>query len=523
VKKCATAFGVLAISTLGTFAAAAPAAGKLEPDDLPPPQPEAVNNPPAVDTPAVPGFELPAMPPGLHSPRELRVRGKALLGTDIKVAGYVTWAFDCPAQLAAANPAVTRAQVLAAIDNDPAVCPLGRFNLGDAKTTSQDASLSVFDLPRPPSKKDREQLAKDKNPLPVLPKVAVGDYVVVTGSLTTKSSRGDVDPNGLLIFRSLERTAPPSAPPAAQAVAPEPEIAVVTKAPLRPKISDVVRNKSADHQNACVKGVNQRLYDAAIAECQLATKVWAGNHVAWYSLASAHMAKSEWPEAVTAIERAVTLRPDQGMYQLYHGISLYEAAHRAQGRAANESKPGEATAPFNLDTASDALRRAIKLAPDLWRGHYYLSKIYRERGDSKLAAEQLTATIKANPAYRYGYIALIELYRAWDYLDQSVAVTQLGIANVPAPETAELWFELGMIYVSRRAPDQAIDAFGKAIAGKPDDFTSKFQRGQLYFRKGDYANAKRDLDEVMKSTDPGIASVKPVAQQMLTQIASKPH
>jgi tetratricopeptide (TPR) repeat protein len=265
------------------------------------------------------------------------------------------------------------------------------------------------------------------------------------------------------------------------------------------------------------------MYDAAIAECQLATKVWDGNHVAWYTLASAHMAKSEWPEAVAATERAVSFRPDQGMYQLYHGISLYEAAHRAQDQAAKDPKASAATAPINLDSASEALRRAIKLAPDLWRGHYYLSKIYRERGDAKLAAEQLTATIKTNPGYRYGYIALIELYRSWDYLDQAAAVTQLGIANVPAAETSDLWYELGKIRVSRRAPDQAIDAFGKAIALKPDDASLKFWRGQQYFRKGDLANAKRDLDEVMKSTDPSAASVKPEAQQMLTQIASKPH
>jgi tetratricopeptide (TPR) repeat protein len=522
VKKCATAFGVLALSTLGT---AALAADKLEPDDLPPPQPEVVSNPPAVDTPAVPGFELPAMPPGLHGPRELRVRGKSLLGTDIKIAGYVTWVSDCPAQLATANPTATRAQILAAIDNDPTVCPPPKFYLGDAKTTPQDASLWVVDLPRPPSKKEREQLAKDKKPLPVLPKVAVGDFVVAAGSWATKSSRGELNTNGLLLFRSVERAAPPAAaaPATAAPAAPaEPEV-VVAKPPIRPKVTQVVRNKSAGHLNACIKGIAQRMYDPAITECEAATKAWDGNHLAWYTLASAHMAKSEWPEAVAAVEHAVTQRPDQGMYQLYHGISLYEAAHRSPDQAGKDPKAGTAAAPNNLDGARDALRRAIKLAPDLWRAHYYLGRIYRERDDARGAAEQFTATIKTHPTYRFAYIALIELYRRWDYLDQALALGQLGTTNVPAPEAWELWFELGMIYDAKRAPDQAIDAFGKAIAGKPDDFTSKFQRGQLYFRKGDYANARRDLDEVMKSTDPGIASVKPVAQQMLTQMASKPH
>ena len=120
-------------------------------------------------------------------------------------------------------------------------------------------------------------------------------------------------------------------------------------------------------------------------------------------------------------------------------------------------------------------------------------------------------------------ISLVELYRRWSYNDQAAAVAQQGTLHVAPAESGELWFELGMAHDAKRDDDKAIEAFTRAIAGKPDDLGSKFQRGQVYFRKGDFVNAKRDLDEVARSSDPAVASTKPLAVQMLGQIARKPR
>jgi len=94
---------------------------------------------------------------------------------------------------------------------------------------------------------------------------------------------------------------------------------------------------------------------------------------------------------------------------------------------------------------------------------------------------------------------------------------------VPSAETPELWFEAGMAYESKHADDQAIAAFTQAIAGKPDDAGSKFQRGQIYFHKHDYEKAKRDLEDVTKSTDPRLGSARQVATQLLGQLVTKKH
>jgi tetratricopeptide (TPR) repeat protein len=509
---------------LGSITAAA---GGKAGDDLPGPQPEVANHEPRIAPPAVPAFELPAVEPGFHGPRELRVHGRALLGAEIKVIGYVTWIYDCAAALAAGNPRATRAQILASIDKDPALCDQPRFTLGDRKDTARDASISVVDVPRAPTTAERRRPATGA---PAAPKLAVGDHVTVTGTWATQSPHNERNTGGLLVYKAVDHAAPAAPPAPGPASTPgDAEIAVVTRPPPRKAVDDATRNASVDQLNACNKAIAARQYDAGIAACEAAAKKWGGNHLAWYAAASAHMAKSEWPQAVAAVERAVALRPDQGMYQLYHGISLYEAeVQRARDDQAQREhkKPEEVTldpSALKLDAARDALRRAARLAPDLWRAHYYLGRVYRDLDDSRRAAEQFALTIATHPTYRFGYIALIELYRRWDYLDQALEVAMLGTANVPAAEAGELWYEAGMVHDARHADDQAIAAFTRAITGTSADARSKFQRGQVYFHKGDFANAKRDLEDVTSSTDPEIAAVKPIATQLLGQIARKQH
>jgi tetratricopeptide (TPR) repeat protein len=502
----------------------------VEPDDLPAPQPEIARDEPKVVLPAVPAFELPVIEPGVHRPRELRLRGAGVLGTEIAVKGYVTSVYDCAAELALRNPELSRAVLLDAVDRDPRQCDRPKFYLGETGGAPIEASISVVDVPRRPAKPERDALSRaELASWPAVPNIAVGNHVVVTGTWATRSPHGEYNSEGLLVYKAVARaadTATTARPPAAAASAPV-EVAIVPRPPLRPLVANPVFNASVDHLNACNKRIVAGRYDDGIAECEAAARAWPGNHLAWYEAAGAYIAERAWREARDAAARAVAMRPDRAMYQLYYGLALYEAEQQRvrEAQAQREHRRPDEVAidpsALDLDAARDALVRATRIGPELWRAHYYLGRVYRDRDDARHAAEQFTQAIAAHPSYRAAYIALIELYRRWDYVDQALAVAMVGVAHVSPADARQLWYEAGMALHAKRIDDQALAAFDKALAGDPGDVLSRFVRGQLYLRKGRLADARRELEQVVRSSDPQVADAKPIAVQLLQQIARK--
>jgi tetratricopeptide (TPR) repeat protein len=401
--------------------------------------------------------------------------------------------------------------VLEAIRQDSSLCERLWFYLGDAADASRDASIWVVDVPRRKAEQTRNGIALEEFARWLAqPRIAVGDYVVVTGRWATSSSH-DKATHGLLVYQSLEhakpptaaptavRTAAPTARPVARVESPArmPEAAVATRPPQRRWIPVEVFNASVDHLNACTREVAAGHHDAAIAQCKAAIARWDGNHLAWYTLASAHIAKAEWAQARSAVERAVRLRPDRAMYQQYYGMALYEAEH-------------------SLDAARDALVRATRLDPRLWRAHYYLGCVHRDLDDARRSAEAFTRAIAAHPREGASYVALSELYRSWDYFDQALEVAQLGITLLPSD--ADLWYEVGMAYAAQHLDDPAIVVFDKAIAERPGDARSRFHRGQIYLRQDNRPAARRDLEAVVASDDPQAAEVKAIAAELLSRM-----
>lgn len=504
-----------------------------EPDDLagPPPEIFAAAATTRLELPALPSFELPASEPGFVGPRELRLRGRRYLGTQVQVKGYVTWIYDCVAALSAKTPRAKRAVIQRSIDDDPTQCERPKLTLGDAKATPRRESISVVEVPRPPTKLERRRLPPaELAAWPAVPKIAVGDYVVVTGQWTTKAPRGDADPAGLLVYRGLTAATAPAAEPlpttaaAAHAAEEDAPPFVITEAPPRKVVPIKVRAESITQLGDCNRASASRDFDSAIRSCRAATATWEGNHLAWYTLASAHMAKGQWPEARATVTRAVTLRPDLAMYQLYHGVAIYEEEQQARkaglGTSSNEAAGVSAVdaSTAALVAARDAFRRAIRINPALWRAHFYLARTYQDLDDSRRAAEQLVATIKAYPSYRFAYVTLIELLRRWGHLDAALAYAQLGTRQVSGDEAAELWLLVGTLSEERGADAQALEAFSKALALRPGDGRAHLQRGQALFRTGDVGAAKLDLQAALQSDEPHMVTLRPFISELLAKI-----
>ncbi|HEX2687617.1 MAG TPA: hypothetical protein VHN14_13415 [Kofleriaceae bacterium] len=203
----------LCTAVLGTLALL----GGCEKDKLKGPEAEVRKSSVKLNLPAVPAFDLPPSPAdGSHSVKELRVKGKKLLESEITVKGIITWAYDCPT--AVRQPGMSDKDVQKMIEEDPTKCERPKFYVGDAPDTPAEKSLWVVDVPRPYNKLELERLPKDelRNPPPdkcdpkgdpkksACPPYKVGDQVEVTGTWKLASPHSERNSEGLLVYRRMK-------------------------------------------------------------------------------------------------------------------------------------------------------------------------------------------------------------------------------------------------------------------------------------------------------------------------------
>ena len=276
------------------------------------------------------------------------------------------------------------------------------------------------------------------------------------------------------------------------------------------------------------KASGAKQFEVAVQEYQKAVDKYVENHLAWYGMGGAEAQRGEWEKSVDAFARAVQIAPEQSMYNMWYGVALYHKAVKqaTDDQARKENKKPEEIKPdlsvVNFDKSQQHLAEAVKLNGDLWRAHYYLGRIYREQDKAKEAATEFSKALQSDPRQAGPYVALAELYRKWDYTDEAIKVTSQGAQNVPgANEVSDIWYVLGMGYYDKSNWDKAIDAFDHAIESKRDNHKAKFQRGQAYFKKGDFTHAKRDLEDFSKSGGASLEFAKQQAQKMLMDIAAK--
>lgn len=447
--------------------------------------------------PAVPGFTIPTWPGDLHGPLELVVAGNRLRGQRLRVGGYITWIYDCAAALG--EPGQPRAQIQRRIDADPALCERPKFYLGDTRDAPPERSVSVVDVPRPPSRRARARLpAAELARWPAVPRLTVGAYVEVTGTFAFRSPHGEVSSDGLIVYEAIDTT---RTPPGAATPVPAPRATlpvVPRRPPPRCPMVPATAGESIRHASAGHRAYMARQYDAAIAEYEAAVRAWRGNDAAWYGLAGARSWRGAYRAAAEAAGRSVALVPDQAMYwllygQLLHDATLAEARDReanAQHRRADRVAIDRSALDFT--PALEALLAAARLEDQLWRAHYYIGQILRDRGDSKAAAEQLTSAIALHAWEPGPYVALAELYRRWRYRDEALAIAELATATLPG--SADAWYELGAARDDRDERDDAIAAFTRALELEPGLTAVRFQRGRAYLRVKDFAHARRDLE-----------------------------
>lgn len=203
-----------------------------------------------LNLPQVPAFDLPPAPSdGSHTVKEMRVKGKKLLESDITVKGIITWAYDC--STAIRQPGMADAELHKAIEEDPSKCERPKFYVGDSADTPPEKSLWVVEVPRPYYKIELQRLPRDelRTPPPdrcnpkadrkksTCPPYQVGDAVEVTGTWKLTSPHTERNSDGLLVYKRMKNVTQGWESPA---VEPRPDAQGAPSGPARPSPQDLV-------------------------------------------------------------------------------------------------------------------------------------------------------------------------------------------------------------------------------------------------------------------------------------------
>ncbi len=228
-------------------------AGACGDDKLKGPEAEVKKSDVKLTIPPVPKFDLPpANADGSHSVKEMRVKGKKLLDSDITVKGYITWVYDCATALRDATMDAKAVQDL--IDAEPERCERAKFYIGDAPDTPAEKSMWIVDIPRPYNKLEIKRIKKvdrtqpdrceptEKDPLKsVCPPYKIGDQVEITGTWKLASPHSERNSDGLLVYKKMKNVTQTWESPAPDPAATGTPAPAQGGPPMRPSPEDLVK------------------------------------------------------------------------------------------------------------------------------------------------------------------------------------------------------------------------------------------------------------------------------------------
>ncbi|MEQ8196084.1 MAG: tetratricopeptide repeat protein, partial [Rhodospirillales bacterium] len=182
----------------------------------------------------------------------------------------------------------------------------------------------------------------------------------------------------------------------------------------------------------------------------------------WYHLGGIAYQKNDWPGAVEALQKALSLKPDY-----VEALNVLGVSYK------NLDRPDEALA---------CLQKAVALRPDLADAQCNLGNVYLKLDCLEDAERHYREAVELHPGFVLAHSnlgAALLRQRRWD---EAVACLKKAVAL--APNYAEAHNNLGAAYKETERNDLAVAHYRKALALSPD-----------------FADAHNNLANVLAATD----------------------
>ena len=293
--------------------------------------------------------------------------------------------------------------------------------------------------------------------------------------------------------------------------------------------------------------------DKAIEAYERALRLDPESSYLMTELAELHIKREEIDRAVSLLEQAVALSPEQVdphilLGSLYSNVKRYEDAVREYETVVGID-PGrrEAYLFLNLlyrekreyEKAVSILDDLLVIDPSNLMGGYYLAKTYAVMEQYDKCELWLRKTLDIKPSFRPALVDLGMLYRSQAHSEKAVAIYEDFLRTNPADvqvrfelantlmkskiydaasqefETILRWessltearFSLGLAYFfGGEKLDEAIAAFLEVLQTEPDNDKAIYFLASAYEKKGQYADALKELESISEGSGLYVAS-----------------
>ena len=220
-------------------------------------------------------------------------------------------------------------------------------------------------------------------------------------------------------------------------------------------------------------------YDAALDAYKSALALSPMTAEPHYNIGLVYLKKGDLPHALKAFKRAIAIDAEwgdayTGLGEVYLKQGDFGQAIRAYKQATRLNPNGNPSAILGLskvyarqerwEDAITAVEKAIEIHTDNTEAHYQLAQIYIKRGEKKKAT------------------AAMAFFKVLRQTDPLLKEAEIWVKR--HPNDARGYNNLGIVYLARRRPEDAIANYKHAISLAPDLATAHYNLGHAYHKQG---------------------------------------
>jgi len=193
--------------------------------------------------------------------------------------------------------------------------------------------------------------------------------------------------------------------------------------------------------------------------------------VAYTNLGKVLFDMGRYQEAVTSLDKAITLNPEDALAYNNRG-TVFE-------------KLGQ------VDKAFEDYKKAASLNPNDYKVYYNLGIVFSKTGQVDKAIDYFDRSIALNPNNYLGHMSKGILYLNSGLFDTAIDSFNRSLAINPS--VASAYNNRGLAYAFTGRYDKAVEDYKKAIVLDPNFGSAYFNRGELYARLGNIDPAISDF------------------------------